>query len=212
MGSQASAYINGKEVASNVNVGLGSGFAGFGTGLVSSSQQAEAPAATYVLAQFDKFSLSGAADLACATPAVGSQLAMAWCGEPNSANMQWEFDMKPATTGDSTAAMNGVLRLQGTELCASVGSGNKLAMATCSASDASQTFAFVNSTYQPWAEILSPSLALALQVSDNPGAPVTLGNSGSQFLINEAGTGHLSLYGPFPTDHCLAAACPVTAY
>ena len=33
---------------------------------------------------------------------------------------------------------------------------------------------------------------------------------GSQFMINELGMGHLSLYGPMVTDHCVAAGCPVT--
>jgi hypothetical protein len=47
-------------------------------------------------AEFDNFEISSASELACATPGSGTPVSVQWCGEPNTANSQWNFNW---TTG-----------------------------------------------------------------------------------------------------------------
>jgi hypothetical protein len=47
-------------------------------------------------AEFDNFEISSASELTCATPGSGTPVSVQWCGEPNTANSQWNFNW---TTG-----------------------------------------------------------------------------------------------------------------
>ena len=47
---------------------------------------------SFVLAEFDNFELASASEVKCPAAAVGSPIRVQWCGEPNTANNQWNFD------------------------------------------------------------------------------------------------------------------------